>query len=328
MQAIEVEICSECSGAFVDAGDELVCPKCGVVQEKPMVEPPLGKGLGVRNLLKYPLGSRIGTKGLGREMSRAAISSGDRGAYERMKVIEASVNNEGGIAIECDKVIVRVSEKLFLPPFIALEAMSISRKVISASASGRRMMVAEVSAYSLVAACKIEGITTASIREILRAYASLGRRVTSSSLNKLTLDSPVRTFAKKPEEYLTRVLAKLMMNRRLEGRLERERVSATEYSNSLREAALRALGSADKFEMSGKRPCALAASAVFSAEVALSLHESRSRRFTQKDVAECGDASEYTVREQCATIFAPEVIRPSAGSGLLLPLQTTRQSGR
>ena len=200
-----------------------------------------------------------------------------------------------------------MGEKLLLPHVVRLEAVSIARKVFNIPHPHRRLTVPTVSAYALISACKLEGVTSVSVREVIDAHAVLGRQVTSSSIIQLMLDSPVKTFARSAEEYLTRVVARLSANDRLQEQLARDGAKATAFANSLRETAFELLRAVSPESRAGRRPSALAGSAVYCAELVLSRCELRRRRLTQRDVAECGDTAEYTVREQCARIFAQAV---------------------
>lgn len=308
MQALDPEsTCRDCSKPLVDAGDELVCPQCGVVKEKEVVDVRpdvwrLGRALG-----SQPLGSYMGSKRTTEEERASRGISGSNSKYEYLKVVSDFAGRDEGAAATCVKMIGRVGEKLFLPRVVLLDAASIAKKVLATAHPHRRVTVASVSAYSLISACKLEGVTAVSVMEIIGAHAALGRRVTSSSIIQLTLESPIRTFARSPEEYLARVLARLSMNRNLSASLVDEGVSQTGFFNSLREMAREVLKSVDAEAKAGRRPGALAASAVYSAEMVLSTCESRRRRITQRDLAECGDTAEYTIREQCARIFMPAV---------------------
>lgn len=238
-----------------------------------------------------------------------------------MKLVSDFAGKDEGAAADCGKLIERVAEKLGIPGFVALQAAAIARRVVASPPKGRRLNVAEVSAYSLVAASRVEGVMSASVREILNAHAMLGRKVTSSSIIQLALESPVRTFARRPEDYVTRVVARLTLNQGLAVRLGREGVLPTAYFNNLRALALELLGSGDRVSMEGKRPCALAAAAVYSAEVSLSLLERRRRRVTQKELACCGDTSEYTIREQCSSFFTPPLAKIGESAKRALSLQ-------
>jgi transcription initiation factor TFIIIB Brf1 subunit/transcription initiation factor TFIIB len=134
----------------------------------------------------------------------------------------------------------------------------------------------------------------------------MNSQVTSSSIIQLTLESPVRTYARSAEDYLTRVIGRLCLNQGLERDLK-DGPQAAAFASSLRETASELLRLVPSDSRAGRRPSALAASAVYSAELALSRLEVRKRRLTQRDLAECGDTAEYTIREQCASIFAPVV---------------------
>jgi transcription initiation factor TFIIIB Brf1 subunit/transcription initiation factor TFIIB len=148
-----------------------------------------------------------------------------------------------------------------------------------------------------------------SVREIIRAHSDLGKRVSASSFIQLSLESPIRTVARTPTDYLSRVLARLSTSDEFQRKVGCDGVSQTGYSNSLRETAKELLKGVGAEETAGRRPCTLAASAVYSAETVLAQKEHRKKRLTQRLIAECGDAAEYTIREQCARIFVPAVER-------------------
>jgi len=308
MQASEFDnICSDCLRGFVDAGDEMVCPSCGVVKEKDVVEPEICGPGRVRGFGSETLGSYMGPKGAtdGEKFAQRLTASGSKFGY--LKVVSDNAGRDEGLVELCAKTLGRVAERLFLPRAVVAEATSIAQKVVSTRNPHRRVTVAAVSAYSLIAACKVLGIASVSAREIRAAHVDLGRNVSTSSIIQLMLESPIKTCARKPEDYLSRVLARLSTREPLVEALAREGVPQTAFFNSLRETAKDALECVDEDGRAGRRPSALAASAVYSAETILALSESRKKRMTQRLVAECGDAAEYTIREQCAKIFAPIV---------------------
>jgi transcription initiation factor TFIIIB Brf1 subunit/transcription initiation factor TFIIB len=245
--------------------------------------------------------------------------SGSNSKYQYLKVLSDFVCRGEGAAEACDRMIERVGEKLLLPGIVIDQASAMARRVLSSRPHGRRITIAAVSSYALIGACKVQGITSVSVREIVEAHVALGRRVSASSIIQLALESSVRTFARRPEDYLSRVLARLSRISVLQDRLASESVSQTSYFHSLRETAMEVLHSGDEDEMRGKRPCALAAAAVYSAEVVLSVCESRRKRLTQRELAQCGDTAEYTIREQCAHLFSPAVERVIVRRKLTLP---------
>ncbi len=295
-----------------------------MVKEKEVIETGPSGTPRVRSPGGKALGSYMGSIGITNEERFSRGLSGSNSKYEYLKLVSDFAGMDEGPAGMCAKMIERVGEKLFLPRFVIVEAASIARKVLSVEHHHRRITTAAVSAYSLISACKVEGVTAVSIVEIMGAHAALGRRVTLSSIIQLTLESPIKTFARTPEEYLSRVLARLSMNRGLNELLVKEGVSQARYFNSLRETAMEVLRFVDEEARAGRRPGALAASAVYSAEMVLSLAESRRRRITQRDLAECGDTAEYTIREQCARIFMPFVERLVARRQQTLPPASAR----
>ena len=306
MQALEPLSCPGCAVRLVDAGDELVCPACGAVDEKLVFE--AGPGAVCPSpRRRQPLGSFMGAlETTEKERSSRGIS-GSGSKYDYLKTVSDAAAKETGSAYECDRLVERVGEKLHLPGGVVFEASDIARRVLAAAPPHRRVTVAAVSAYSLIVACRIEGVVSVSAREVLCAHSDQGRPVTSSAIMRLSIDSPVRARSRGATEYIPMVLARLSMVERLARRLRDDGVPTAAYINSLRKTAIELMLLVNETETAGKRPCALAAAAVYSAELVLSSVERRRRRMTQRDTAQCGDASEYTVREQCADIFTPAV---------------------
>jgi transcription initiation factor TFIIIB Brf1 subunit/transcription initiation factor TFIIB len=308
VQTVDPEAsCPECLIPLVDVVDELVCSNCGLVKGKETLEPGPGnvsfeRLAGRRSLGSY-LGSMVVTQG---ERASKGLS-GSNSKYGYLKTLSDFAGRGERAPETCDRIIGRVSEKLFLPRFVTIQASAIAKTILSARQEGRRVTIAAVSAYSLITACKMRSVASVSVREILEAHVALGRRVTSSSMIQLALGSSFKTYARRPEDYISRVLAWLSRSPTLSNRLSSGGVSQTSYFISLRETAKEVLRAADTNEMTGKRPCALAAAAVYSAEVVLSACESRKKRLTQKELAQAGDTAEYTIREQCARILAQSV---------------------
>ena len=325
MQAGDLYVrCPECSEKLLDLGDELVCPACGISKEKEATEPSRPGFLGPRDAVKAQLGSYMGPPAAPARERTASRIAGSDSSYGYLKVVSDFAGRDEGPEEACARLVERVGEKLFLPRVVLAEAASIAKQVLAAPRPPRRIMLAAVSAYSLISACRVEGVTSAGPREIVAAFAAQGRRVDSSSIIQLALESPVRTYAYRPGDYLSKVLARLSTNRRFVGSAAKEGFSAAAYLSRLRAAAKEVMALADQTEMLGKRPCALAASALYAAETALAACEGRGRRVTQRVLAECGGASEYTVREQCASIFTPAAERLVARRRRSLPPEAAR----
>ncbi|MDA4126266.1 MAG: hypothetical protein OK452_03545 [Thaumarchaeota archaeon] len=322
MQSLDFESsCVDCHRLLVDAGDEFVCPSCGIVKEKQVMENDVRVSPKFE-LGKHALGSYMGTIHTTNEERRSRGFSKANSTYRYLKVVSDFAGREEGADYTCFRMIRRICEKLFLPDFVVQQAANVARKVL-ATKHDRRVTIAAVSAYSLIVACKIEAVTSVSVKEIVDAHTALGRRVKVSSIIQLSLESPFKSAPRRPEEYLSKILAKLSLNQRIGQTLIREGLSQTVFLNSLRSTALEVLSEVDGSVTVGRRPCALAASAVYAAEVVLARRESRKRWLTQRDLAECGDSAEYTVRGQVSEIFMPAVERLVSGRQRL-PLPSLR----
>lgn len=320
MQSLELNpSCPECSVRLLDAGDELVCPGCGVTKGKEVLDEPLAAEPRPQDAVRVPLGSYMGAREPTAEDRSTRGIAANGNSYRYLKLVSDFAGREEDSAVACARLIERVGEKLCLPGPVLVEAAATASRVLAKIRSSRRITVAAVSAYSLITASRVAGVTSVSVREILDAHVALGKRVSSSSLIQLSIESPVKTFARGPQDYLSRVVARLSMNSKLSKRLEKDGVQPTGYLNALREAGRELIMSAGDTATLGKRPCAVAASALYSAEVVLSASEGRNRRVTQRDLALCGETSEYTVRDQCSAIFAPVVERLIARNTRTLP---------
>lgn len=317
--------CPECSKRYIDVGEEFVCPGCGATREKQVIEAPFGRLPRPRDSVRQFLGSYMGSRADRREVRSARGITGNSDGYEHIKAVSDFAGRKEDAAVDCARLIERVGERLFIPRVVLIEAVAMAKEVLAATkGTKRRVTVATVSAHALISACRVDGATGVNVREIMDAHLALGRRLSSSSIIQLALESPLRTAPRTPREYIPRVLGRLTLDNCLSGVLARDGISAGPYLSTLHRLAVDLLDLAEATEMSGKRPCVLAASAVYSAEVVLAAREGRKRRVTQRRVAECVGASEYTVREQCASIFAAAISRHEERMKLLPPLPSSR----
>jgi transcription initiation factor TFIIIB Brf1 subunit/transcription initiation factor TFIIB len=300
--------CPECSGSLIDAGNELVCPGCGIVSEKEVIEVYRSKGPALVELTTHALGSYLGSAGLtmGERNSRGFSKS--HSTYGYLKTLSDFAGREDGSTYECAKIVERVCEKLSLPKMVAAEATVLAKRLVGCTkGTDRRITLAAVSACAILASCKAAGVASVSTPQVLEAHRSMGRRVKVSSVIQVALRSDLKARPTRPEECLSRLLVNLSKNTRLGGLLEAENVGMTLYLRELRSLAEEVLGLVDDSEKAGHRPSALAATAIYAAEVILAGREHRERRIAQKDVAECGEIAEYTVREQYRQIFTPSL---------------------
>lgn len=290
----------------MDLGDEFVCSSCGVVTGKEVVENGEARPPKAIDFTGQALGGYLGPLEWGprERFSRGLAASPS--SFRYLKLVSDFAGREDSTLYTCVKMIERVCEKLSLPGVVMRQATLIAKK-LQVRGHGKATNTAAVSAYAIITACKIEAVTTIGVREVIRAHRLLGRRVKASSLIQLSLNSPFKAAARRPEEYVPRVVVRLSSCTELTKRLALEGVNQTVYFNSLRRASLEALCALGEEERGGHSPCALAATAVYAGEAVLSRREGRRMRVTQKELAECGEVAEYTVREQYGDLFRPAI---------------------
>lgn len=303
-----LEKCSECSGQIIDAGDEFVCQSCGMVTAKEVLEGRERKMPQALDYTPHALGGFLGPPEQEYEEQQSPPTPpafpDASSSFKYLKLVSDFVGKGESCVYSCAKMIERVCEKLSTPKIVVSQSMVIANKVFELR-KRNEITVAAISAYSIITACKIEGITSVGVKEVVEAHRALGRRVKATALIQISLDSPIKTRARRAEDYLTRVIAHLSSNSGLRRKLEEHMMSETVYYNKLYEVAREALGIVEREAMGGHSPCGLAASAVYAAEVALAQSDSRIRFLSQREVAECIGVAEYTVREQYGEVFRP-----------------------
>lgn len=295
--------CAECSGEVVDVGDEMACRACGIVIEKEVIESGPFRVPRAVDFTKQALGGYLGPIEYRRgERSPAGIGDG-ASTFRYLKLISDYAGKDDTTTYSTLRLVERVCEKLSLPGFVAAQAVVVAKRLLPIRKEKGEVTSAAVSAHAIVTACKIAGVASVGLREIVEAHRALGRRVKTSAMIQLSLDSPFRAGARRAEDYVGRVTARLGSDPALRETLRECGLAEVPYFNRLHAAAMRALSMLDSCARGGHNPCALAATAVYAGEAALSKRDGRSRLLTQREVAECVAVAEYTVREQFGVIF-------------------------
>ncbi len=289
--------CVQCPGRIVDVGEELVCSSCGMVTPKEVVESGESRTPQAIDYTTHSLGSYLGPVDYGYEERFSPGFSKSPSTFRYLKTISDFSYRDGAALYNCAKLIERVCEKLALPRTVMGESVGIAREVIDIRRQRGEVTIASVSAFSIINACKRLGVTSAGVREVMDAHRNLGYRVKASIIIQISIDSPVKTRPRRAEEYLGMVLAHLPRALIKSGGMP------AGYSNRLHEAAKVALEQVDGPSRGGHNPRAVAATAVYAAEVALSELEGRKKVFSQREAAECAQVAEYTVREQYVELF-------------------------
>jgi transcription initiation factor TFIIIB Brf1 subunit/transcription initiation factor TFIIB len=274
-----------------------------MVTNKEVVEIRGSRGPVATDFTRQALGSYLGAAESTQEEKSSVGFSRSNSTYGYLKLVSDYSGRDDGAIYEVAKMVERVSEKLALPRMAMAQAVLIAKRLLPSREKSRKVTLAAVSAYAIIASCKIEGLSSVSTKDVIDAHRELGRRVKASSMIQLSLDSGMKTEARRPSDYVSRVIAKLSLNTKLIDELSSAGVRVPAYFRELHKVATEILARMGEDLRAGRRPCALAATAVYAAELTLAGRESRRRRISQRDVAECGDTAEYTVREQYRRIF-------------------------
>lgn len=294
-------------------GEELVCPVCGIVGEKEVVEFRPGRNPVATDFTPQALGSYLGSvEATGRERSSRGFST-SHSNYGYLKTLSDFVGRDDGTLFECVRMVERVCENLSLPNVVMARAVIIARKMLGPRNERHRTTIAAVSAVAIVVSCRVGRVASVSTKEVIEAHRALGRTLKVSSMIRLFLESGIRLEPREAEDYVPRVVARLSVSR-----LAGQPMSPA-YVREIRILATEILGKVPEEMKAGHRPGALAATAVYAADLVLAAREGRSRRITQRDVALSGDAAEYTVREQYREIFAPTLGRLAEQRTPVLP---------
>lgn len=301
MQASRSECCGRCRGRVVDIGEEMVCSGCGVVTPKVVLEEREDRIPHAVDFTNNSLGSFLGPLEYGYSEIFSRGLSSSPSTFKYLKTVSDHSYRGGAAVYNCARLIERVCEKLVLPSAVVAESVAIARSVMDMRSGHGEITIPSISAFAVINACKRVGVSSVGVREILAAHRNLGYRVKGSVMIRIALDSPVRTRPRRAEEYVANVVV------RLRSILEEEEAPSPRYLNVLYDAARAALESVDGPSRGGHNPRALAATAVYAGEIALTILEQRKKRISQRVMADTVEVAEYTIREQYVELFRPQM---------------------
>jgi transcription initiation factor TFIIIB Brf1 subunit/transcription initiation factor TFIIB len=304
------ERCMQCSGRMVDIEEEIVCSSCGSVRQKEVPAelvfdsgvPIVTKRVRAVDYTSRSLGSFLGPKGYedrdDAPKGARSPSSSSSPSFKHLKTISDYSPVDATGVYPCARLIERICEKLALPQGVIGQSIAVARGLLVIRKERTGYTIAAISAFSIISACRICGISSVGMKEVITAHGSLGHSVKPSTLIKMGFDSPMKANAMRAEEHLGRVATRL-------GEILPRLGAPPGYQYKLLHLARRALSRLDSSVRGGHSPSALAATSFYAAEIVMSESESRKRLFTQKEVATCVGVAEYTIREQFCELFRP-----------------------
>lgn len=290
-----IERCRECLGHVVQSDGEYVCTSCGLVARK--VEGRERFHLEVHIRAPNALGSFMGTK----DDADSHADFNGHSTVAHAKRISDLMALEDSAETRCAGMARRVADRLSLPPFVAENAVTLSKKVLAEVRAnrengGRRVFVSAVAAYSLVAACREAGVGHVATTNVTDAVSDMGRKVTKSALLRLGLESSVVLTPVNPESLLGTLMSSLEKSPAVLKRLRKNGAEPGPYFRRLLQASRTVLGALRDIG-EGRNPRTIAAVSVYVAS-----REMEPRAVTQRELAEIAGVTEYTVRDFCASV--------------------------
>lgn len=301
--------CTECSGKVIDLNDELVCTSCGSVMTKEIVESYKGRRPQAIDYTKHALGSYLGPLEYGYEERFSRGFSKSSSTFRYLKTVSDYSCRDDSALYTCAKLIERICERLSIPRTALGQSISIAKSMVEMKKVRGEFTAAAISAFSIITACKIYGIVSVGVKEVIEAHRDLGHRVKTSTMIQMSIDSPIKSRPRRAEEYLNRAIARLSSDERLASSIRERGLNWTVYCHQLFEIAKEILTMIDASARGGHSPYALAATSVYAAEAVSAKVETRSKFLTQSEVAQCAGVAEYTIREQYGEIFRPRLER-------------------
>ena len=300
LTATEPTFCATCRCRLLDSLDEMVCPRCGRVEKKdvaPEVRP--GREPRAVEVTSSALGGFMGgpDSSYGERFPKGFSNSGS--TYSYLKTL-SDHSGRGGHDYKCALLIERACEKLSVPSAVPQNAVEIAKRVLASDelpTLARRPSMPSISAFSIVAACKLTGQRNVSWRQVVSVFQDQGHRVKSSTLLKLGLLSPVRVNPTPAADYVQPLLLQVRDDPRIRSASQNK-----EYFAKLC-ATTKSLVMMVKPIQGGHNPRGLAATAIYAAEVRLARSAGRKKMLTQRMVAELVSLAEYTIREQYEELF-------------------------
>ena len=312
--------CVECGGQVIDAQEELVCTSCGMVTTKEIVDDIRCGSLQAIDFTGQGVGGYLGSAEPTAEERHSRGLSGTKSNFRYLKQMSDYTGREDSMLYSCARLIERVCERLMLPRVVMADSVITARKLLSSPVRSRASSAA-ISVYSIVLACKTMRSAQVGVREIITAQAELGRRVKTSELIQISLQAPFKSAPRRPEDCTARLIARLFASPAPPGAMGETKRASPASLVSLKNRATEMIQQADAISVVGHNPWALAATAIYSAEVVLAAIEQRDPRLTQKQVASAAGVAEYTVREQYRAIFKGITrVRLQARPALQIPL--------
>ncbi len=325
---MEFTRCKECGGEIVSSQSEIVCTRCGLVLRESHtldVDPLFNKEHSPRhskNLSQNEIGSRpyfVG--GLGayigfdksfffKDRNGRPLPEDRQQLFTHLKATYDGQNRHRGYetTYRCFCSLNRVTEIMRLPKAISRRAAYLFRKAMKNQRKVKGGTSLILMGYCLFLATREFDRTIPSrIRDIATAFQRLGHRVTVRSILKIGLEYRdllvVRQEPFRSEDYLRRILDKVVSDKQVLYKLKQASIDPLEYRYKMVSVCSNLLERINGAERGGRNPYVFSASTVYAGERYLARKRGRKSILTQKLLAEIARVAEYSIREHFCSVL-------------------------
>ena len=320
---VENELCKYCNGNLIETKGELVCSKCGAVNnilyisENSISQISWDNEMspGKRVHIVDGLGSYIGyhNDGFFHDGKGTLLSTKNQYKFRKLKRkynLRIKISN-----YETDyrslMSLNRVISFLSLSENIRKRAAYLYKIVTS---SEKKKKIDKISNHIvLVALCLMvairESASNAPIRmnEIINIFKDLGHRVSGKAIVKLAQSLPseldISLKVRKSEDYLHRIISNITQNPEVFERLKSYQLDKREYENKLAQFSREILNETNIRTRGGRNPYIFAVSVVYCADRMIGKIRNHRQILTQKSLANICDVAEYSIRDHHRTVL-------------------------
>lgn len=321
LRTLSQGFCKECGSRLVQAENEIVCRRCGLVDQERTYDliienalasenvPFKNSSLGERYHLLDGTGSFIDYSNAlyFHEGSGRPLPSPSQRLFLRLKTVyDKQVRfHDKGTDYRTLCSLNRVAANLGVSSIIRDRSAYLYRKAMK---KVRGIVPSPlVAAYCLLYATRESRDSyPLTIQEVVKAFKMVGHRVSAPAIIKVgfhcreVFGGPLRVRGS--EEFLRRIVERVISDKEIATTMKDMGMNPHRFKGKLLRFSSRLLGSLTR-DKCGRNPYTLAVSSIYAAEKILARKEGRRLIFTQRSLARAASVAEYSIREHFCKFF-------------------------
>ncbi|MFW9928202.1 MAG: hypothetical protein ACFFD1_02300 [Candidatus Thorarchaeota archaeon] len=317
----EYMICEDCATQLTETTSDYVCPSCGLVAGKKIVESSYQKSQtafngistqaveeGNRPSITTQTGSFLGYYNQWNitDITGKNLRSQKKLEYRRLKRINDIYSQSQGKErlYRALRLLATISGILELPESIKENSAKIFRKCYK---NLNEIRIADLIGASVYLSSRLSHYNMR-LKDLLLSFENenvevLGKNILYAA-TQIRILTGFKIKATSSEEYLERVVQSLINDQEFKIKLQKLLISNIEYGILLRRTSYDLMKKLSKNLRGGRDPYALACATVAGADLIIAAKFGKKRGFaTQRLIARVGDVAEYTLREHFLQII-------------------------